>query len=67
MKHERLEACVKEFFTKYLNYQEESDSGKMFNPVTIGCCRVMMVEPLNELLDEMATLVGVKQNDPQDK
>jgi hypothetical protein len=41
-----------EFFT-YLDYQEESDSGRVFNPVTIGSCRVMMTEPLDMLLQRM--------------
>jgi 3'-phosphoadenosine 5'-phosphosulfate sulfotransferase (PAPS reductase)/FAD synthetase len=52
---ERLKECVKEFFA-FLDYQEESDGGKMFNPITISCCRVMKVDPLNKLLDEMKAL-----------
>lgn len=55
-----LEECVKEFFEKYLDYTEESDSGRMFNPITIGCCRAHMLEPLNNLLDKMAQLSGAK-------
>jgi 3'-phosphoadenosine 5'-phosphosulfate sulfotransferase (PAPS reductase)/FAD synthetase len=53
--NDRLKECVKEFFT-YLDYQEESDSGVMFNPITISCCRVMKIKPLNKLLDEMKAL-----------
>ena len=55
-----LEACVKEFFDKYLNRTEESDGGKIFNPVTISCCRALMTGPLNELLDKMAKLSGAE-------
>ena len=57
-----LQKLVKEFFDKYLNYTEESDGGRLFNPVTISCCRVMMVEPLGELLQKMRLLSGAKQN-----
>lgn len=52
---ERLKECVKEFF-EYLDYQEESDSGRLFNPIQISCCRVMKVEPLDKLLAEMKML-----------
>ena len=57
-KHAELEACVKEFFEKYLNRVEESDSGKMFHPICISCCRAAMLEPLDKLLDRMAKLSG---------
>ncbi len=53
--NDRLKECVKQFFT-YLDYQEESDGGTIFNPITISCSRVMKVEPLNKLLDEMKAL-----------
>ena len=53
-----LRACVKEFFEKYLNRTEESDSGKMFNPIVVSCCRALMTEPLNNLLARMAELSG---------
>jgi hypothetical protein len=55
-----LRLCVKEFFEKYLNYAEESDSGKMFHPITVSCCRVMMMQPLSNLLHEMRELSGAK-------
>jgi hypothetical protein len=55
-----LEACVKEFFEKYLNRTEESDGGKIFHPITISCCRALMLQPLNELLDKMAKLSGAE-------
>jgi 3'-phosphoadenosine 5'-phosphosulfate sulfotransferase (PAPS reductase)/FAD synthetase len=51
-----LRSLVKKLFY-YLDYQEESDGGKMFHPVTISCCRALMTQPLNELLDEMKTVV----------
>tara|TARA_B110000259_G_scaffold168252_1_gene197164 strand:+ start:85 stop:369 length:285 start_codon:yes stop_codon:yes gene_type:complete len=53
-----LRLCVKEFFEKYLNRTEESDSGKMFNPIVVSCCRALMTEPLNNLLARMAELSG---------
>lgn len=59
---DELKECVHEFFTKYLNHVEESDSGRLFNPVTIGCCRALMLEPLNQLLERMRELSGAKPN-----
>ena len=50
-----LRSLVKKLFY-YLDYQEESDGGKLFNPITISCCRALMTQPLNELLDEMKTI-----------
>lgn len=43
---------VKEFFT-YLDYEEESDSGHVFSPITIGSCRILMTRPLNMCLEKM--------------
>ena len=56
-----LRVCVKEFFEKYLNRTEESDSGKMFNPIVVSCCRAMMIEPLSNLLDRMDELSGAER------
>jgi hypothetical protein len=56
-----LRVCVKEFFDKYLNHTEESDSGKMFHPVVISCCRAMETEPLCNLLDKMSELSGAER------
>ena len=61
-----LRLCVKEFFEKYLNRREESSGGKMFNPIVVSCCRVMLVEPLNKLLARMAVLSGAKPVDIYD-
>lgn len=61
MNNDELKDCVKEFFEKYLNRREESDSGKMFSPITIGCCRAMMLEPLNELMEKMRVLSGAEK------
>ena len=58
MRDAELRVCVKEFFDKYLNRTEESDSGKMFHPVVVSCCRALMTEPLNSLLARMAELSG---------
>lgn len=40
-------------FISYLDYTEESDSGRVFHPVTIGSCRALMTEPLGAVLKEM--------------
>ena len=66
MRDEELRVCVKEFFEKYLNYAEESDSGKIFNPVVVSCCRAMMTEPLNNLLAKMSELSGAKPRETYD-
>ena len=47
-----LEELVKEFIS-YLDYQEESDSGRVFNPITIGSCRVLMSKPLDMVLEKL--------------
>ena len=61
MNNDELKDCVKEFFEKYLNRREESDSGIMFSPITMGCCRAMMIEPLNELMEKMRILSGAEK------
>ena len=58
---EELKALVKSFFEDYLDYQEESDSGRVFNPIHISCTRVMMTKPLSKLLNRMKELSGAKQ------
>ena len=55
---DELKSLVKEFFEKYLNRVEESDGGKEFHPINIHCCRTMMIEPMDKLLDKMASLSG---------
>lgn len=62
-KGEQLRLAVKEFFDKYLDVIEESDSGTIFNPITISCCRAMKLEPLGKLLTEMRALSGAKLKD----
>lgn len=59
-KYIELKSLVKEFFEDYLFYEEESDSGNVFNPITLSCCRVMMIKPLNELLKKMRELSGAR-------
>ena len=59
--NEELRACVKEFFEVYLNRREESDSGRMFAPVQVSSVRVMLVQPLGELLEKMRVLSGAKE------
>jgi len=55
-----LRLAVKELFEKYLNVIEESDSGRLFHPTTIGTCRAMKVEPLNNLLEKLRVLSGAE-------
>jgi len=43
---------LKEFLS-YLDYTEESDSGRVFHPITISCARCLMAPCLDMLLDEM--------------
>ena len=58
---EELNALVKSFFEDYLDYQEESDSGRVFNPIHISCTRVMMTQPLGHLLIRMRELSGASE------
>jgi hypothetical protein len=59
--HDELQTLVKSFFEDYLNYEEESDSGRVFNPIHVSCTRAMMIEPLAKLLMRMKELSGVKE------
>ena len=59
--YDELRECVKEFFEKYLNRREESDSGRLFAPVQVSSVRVMLVEPLGELLEKMRVLSGAEK------
>jgi chromosome segregation ATPase len=56
-----LQTLVKSFFEDYLDVQEESDSGRVFNPIHVSCTRVMMTEPLAKLLVRMRELSGAKE------
>ena len=56
--NDELKECVKSFFQDYLNIREESDSGRIFAPITVSCCRAMEIEKLNALLERMRSLSG---------
>lgn len=43
---------IKEFIS-FLDYTEESDSGRVFHPISISSCRVMLTPALNMILQEM--------------
>jgi 3'-phosphoadenosine 5'-phosphosulfate sulfotransferase (PAPS reductase)/FAD synthetase len=58
---DELKECVKELFEQYLNRREESDGGRMFAPIYVSCCRVLMTKPLNELLEKIRILSGAKK------
>lgn len=59
--HEELKATVRSFFEDFIDIREESDSGRVFAPITISSCRCMMLEPLYEVLAKMRTLSGAKK------
>ena len=63
---DELKECVKEFFEKYLHKREESDSGRMFAPIYVSCCRSLMVQPLGELLNKMRILSGAEPEPKND-
>ena len=44
----------------YLDYTEESDSGREFHPITIGCCRAMLMEPFGLILKELKNSIVSK-------
>jgi hypothetical protein len=50
-----LKDAVKEFFS-YLDYVEESDSGKEFHPIQISCVRVLMMDKVSNCLVKMKEL-----------
>jgi 3'-phosphoadenosine 5'-phosphosulfate sulfotransferase (PAPS reductase)/FAD synthetase len=56
--YKELKETVRVFFDDYLNVREESDEGRMFNPIFISCCRALKIEPLNEVLEKMRKLSG---------
>lgn len=49
---------LKRFF-EMLDYTEESDSGNIFHPVTIGCCRAMMIEELDGILKRLKARANI--------
>jgi len=53
-----LKATVRSFFQDFLDVREESDSGRVFAPITISSCRCMMIDPLAEALAKMRKLSG---------
>lgn len=48
---------IAELFT-YFEYIEESDSGRVFHPVCISNCRVLLHEPMEALLSTMKDRIG---------
>jgi hypothetical protein len=53
-----LKATVRSFFQDFIDVREESDSGRVFAPITISSSRCMMTEPLAEVLAKMRQLSG---------
>jgi hypothetical protein len=60
---EELKALVKSFFDDYLGIREESDSGRIFSPIYVSCCRAMKIESLSKLMDRMMELSGAKREE----
>jgi hypothetical protein len=60
LNHMDLNALVAEFLS-YLDYTEESESGREFHPITIGSCRVLMTQPLSMCIDKMRQIASVKK------
>ena len=56
--HEELKAAVRSFFEDFLNVREESDSGRVFAPITLSSSRCMMIDPLCDILQKMRKLSG---------
>lgn len=53
-----LKATVRSFFEDFLNVREESDSGRVFAPITLSSTRCMMIDPLCDILQKMRKLSG---------
>jgi len=51
-----IKETIREFF-RILDTQEESDDGRVFHPVQISSCRVMLTARLSEVLDDMKEYV----------
>lgn len=49
---ELLKKAVQDFFV-LLDMEEESDSGRVFKPISISCCRCMLTPKLAECLYKM--------------
>lgn len=43
---------LKRFF-EMLDYTEESENGNVFHPITISCCRAMMIDELAGILSRL--------------
>jgi len=50
-----LKTLVQQLFY-YLDKEEESDSGRVFHPVHISCCRAAYTEKLDAILKRMKEL-----------
>lgn len=50
-----LSDATREWFA-YLDRTEESDEGRVFHPVSFGCCRAMWVDRINAIMADMKRL-----------
>jgi len=55
---DELKTTVRSFFEDFLNVREESDSGRVFAPITLSSTRCMMTDPLCDILQKMRKLSG---------
>ena len=53
---DELKELVRRFFDDYLNTWERRQDGSIYRPISIGCSRVLKMEPLGELLEKMRVL-----------
>lgn len=60
-----IRRLVRSLFEDYLDQVEESDSGREFRPISIGCCRAAEVEPLTQLLKDLRVAVGLPAEAPK--
>lgn len=54
--NDELKETVKEFLS-YLDYVEESDSGREFHPIHISCSRIGMYPKVSGTLNKLKLLV----------
>lgn len=58
--YEDLAAAVRQFFAM-LDIVEESDSGRVFRPIYLSNSRVMLQEPMENILRQMKEMSSEKE------
>ena len=57
---QELKRLVNIFFDEYLNRIEETAEGQQFSPISLRCYKSSLLEPMHDLLNQMAKLSGTK-------